>query len=112
MSNTYDISVEQGSSFDLSFTVTDASGIPMNLSGYTATGKLKYSYGSTGLLLNLSPVIDASYVSGLVNISLTPTQTASLPITKAVYDIEVISSGGYVVKAGKGYAEIAPEVTT
>lgn len=112
MANSYDISIEQGSSFNLSLTAKDASGVPMNLLGYTASGKLKYSFGSTGSLANLAPIIDPSYVSGIINISLTPAQTASLPVTKAVYDVEVTSSGGYTFKAIRGYAEIIPEVTT
>lgn len=112
MANSYDILIEQGSSFDLSLTAKDASGVPINLDGYVASGQLKYGFGSTGVLLNLSPVIDPGYVSGIINISLTPEQTSTLPITKAVYDVEVISSEGYAFKAIRGYAEILPEVTT
>lgn len=111
MSNSYDISIEQGSSFNLSLTARDITGEPINLSGYATSGELRYSYGSSGVLLNLNPTVDPSLVSGIINISLTPEQTASLPVTKAVYDIEVISSGGFVFKAIRGYAEIAPEVS-
>ena len=111
MANSYNISIEQGSSFELSLTARDSNNAPINLSGYAASGGVKYGYGSTGYLVNLAPVIDPSYVSGIIKISLTPEQTSSLPVTNAVYDIEVTSSGGFTFKAIRGYAEIAPEVT-
>jgi hypothetical protein len=111
MANVYDLSIEQGSSFNLNLVAKDSSGTPLNLSGYAATGAIRYGFGSTGVLLNLTSSIDPSYVSGIINVSLTPEQTSSLPVTKAVYDIEVYASNGYTFKAVRGYAEILPEVT-
>jgi hypothetical protein len=111
MANVYDISVEQGSSFNLTLTAKDSTGTPLNLSGYNARGGIKYGYGSTGYLLSLSPTINPSYVSGLINISLTSTQTSLLPVTKAVYDIEVYAANDYTFKAIRGYVDVVPEVT-
>lgn len=111
MANVYDLSIEQGSSFNLNLVAQDSLGSPLNLSGYSASGKMRYSYGSTGVLLDLNTTIDPSFISGIINLSLSPAQTSSLPITKGVYDIEVSSSGGYTFKAIRGYAEILPEVT-
>ena len=119
MANVYDISIDQGSSLNLTLTATDSTGAYLNLSGYSARGKIKYGYGSTGYLLNINPSIDSSYISGLINISLSADSTSLLPITKAVYDIEVYTTGaigstpsGYTFKVLKGYANVAPEVTT
>jgi hypothetical protein len=119
MANVYDISIEQGSSLNLTLTATDSAGSYLNLSGYAARGKIKYGYGSTGYLLNINPTIDSSYISGLINISLTSSDTSTLPVTKAVYDIEVYTTGsigaiasGYTFKVLKGYADVSPEVTT
>lgn len=110
MANVYDITVEQGSSFNLALTAKDSNGTPLNLYGYAARGAIKYGYGSTNYLLNLNPSVDSSYVSGLINISLTAAQTSSLPVTKAVYDIEVYASNGYTFKAIRGYVDVIPEV--
>ena len=119
MANVYDISIEQGSSLNLTLTATDSAGSYLNLSGYNARGKIKYGYGSTGYLLNINPTIDSSYISGLISISLSADNTSLLPVTKAVYDIEVYTTGaigsvasGYTFKVLKGYADISPEVTT
>lgn len=111
MANVYDISIEQGSSFNLTLTAKDSNGTPLNLSGYNARGAIKYGYGSTGYLINLNPTIHSSLVSGLINISLSASGTSSLPVTKAVYDIEVYSSNDYTFKAIRGYVNIIPEVT-
>ena len=110
MANQYDISIEQGSSFNLSLTAKDSAGTPLNLSGYAARGGIKYGYGSTGYLVSLTPII-SSPASGVISISLTATQTSSLPVTKGVYDVEVFSSGDYTFKAIRGYVDVSPEVT-
>jgi len=119
MANVYDISIEQGSSLNLTLTATDSTSSYLNLTGYAARGKIKYGYGSSGYLLSINPQIDLSLISGLINISLTADQTSLLPVTKAVYDIEVYATGsnisvpsGYTFKVLKGYADISPEVTT
>lgn len=111
MANVYDISIEQGSSFNLTLTAKDSNGIPLNLSGYNARGWIKYGYGSTGYLINLNPVVHPSYISGLITVSLSASGTSSLPVTKAVYDVEVYNASNYTFKAIRGYANIIPEVT-
>lgn len=114
MANSYDFSIEQGSSFNLSLTTKDQCGVPLNLSGYGARGGMKYSYGYTGYLLNLNPYITsgAGEASGIINIALSAAETSSLPISKAVYDIEVYSPSGYTFKAIRGYIEVIPEAST
>ena len=56
--------------------------------------------------------VDPSYVSGIISISLSAAQTSALPVTVAVYDVEIYSANNYTFKAIRGYAEITPEVTT
>jgi hypothetical protein len=107
----YDISITQGQNYDLVAGITNASGQPVNISGYNVRGQVRYSYGSTGILLNLAPDI-ISAVSGIIQISLTPSETASLPTTVAVYDIEKYSENDVVVnKVLNGTFTISPEVT-
>ena len=60
----YNISVNQGESFDLVATITNSAGSAINLSGYSVRGSAKYSYGATGsALINLNPSITNS-ISG------------------------------------------------
>ena len=107
----YNISINQGESYNLDATLTNSTGANVNLSGYSLRGQVRYSYGSTGVLLNLSPTI-TSAISGAINVNLTPTQTAELPTTIAVYDIESYVSGDSVVnRVLNGLFTISPEVT-
>lgn len=111
MSNTYNISATQGSTLLLTVTANDSSNAYINLSGYSARGYVKYSYGNTGILLNLNPAIHNSYVSGIVTISGSANDMANLPVGKFPYDLEIESSAGYVTKFLNGYLTVEPEVT-
>ncbi len=107
----YNISITQGENYDLVAGITNASGQPVNMSGYNVRGQVRYSYGSTGVMLNLAPDI-VSEASGIIQISLTPSETAVLPVTVAVYDIEKYSENDAVVnKILNGTFTINPEVT-
>ena len=107
----YNISITQGQNYDLIAAITNASGQAVNISGYSLRGQVRYSYGSTGILLDLAPeIVDAA--SGLIQINLTASETATLPTTVAVYDVEKYSENDVVVdKILNGTFTIGPEVT-
>lgn len=106
----YNISINQGESYNLDASLISSSGTNVNLNGYSIRGQVRYSYGSTGILLDLEPQI-TNYASGLINISLLPIETAALPITVAVYDIESYSGESVVNRVLNGTFSISPEVT-
>lgn len=110
MADTYNINIDQGSSLSIRATAKDSNGVAINLSGYTASGYVRFRYSDTGILLNLAPVITTP-ASGIVDISLSGSQTNTLPTTQAVYDVEVYGASGYVLKLLKGYFEIGPQAT-
>lgn len=125
MATTYDINVTQGSTLDLRFKVKDADGVAINLSGYSARGVVKFSYGTGTVLLDLSPKVQSGYAgnltlgaSGFIDVLVRPTLTSGLPIIQGIYDIEryetvPASSGDWnVLKVAKGYFNIHPEVTS
>lgn len=117
----YNISLTQGEDYSLSQTVTGSDGNAIDFSGYSIRGKIRYSYGDyptgvsgyySGALLDLSPTW-TSDVSGIVAVSLTPAQTASLPTTVALYNIEAYTSGdASVINALKGNVNVSPQVST
>jgi hypothetical protein len=107
----YNISLNQGENYDLTATLKNSDGTNMNLSGYYVRGKAKYYYGDTGVVVDLNPQV-YSDLSGIINFSLSPAQTASLPIGLLVYDIERYTSGDvYVTKVLNGTITVCPEVT-
>ena len=117
----YDISLTQGEDYDLTQTVTGSNGSAVDFSGYDLRGEVRYSYGDyptgvsgvySGALLDLAPTF-TSAVSGIVNISLTPAQTASLPATIALYSVEAYTSGdASVVTALRGKVTVTPQIPT
>ena len=110
-----DLNITQGSSFHVRITVSDENSNAVNLTGYEVRGAVKnrYSDPDTDILINLDPVVyDAT--NGLVDVLLTPTQTSTLPITEALYDLEKfpISGVGEIEKIMKGKFLIHPEITS
>lgn len=122
MATVYNFSATQGSQLSVRLNVKDASGDPINLSGYAVRGVVKYRYSSTSSLVNLDPVIVSGttgslYASGYVDVYLSGSQTAALPIGEFVYDIEkypngASSSEGAVDKILAGDFLVYPQVTT
>ena len=110
MPTSYDITAYQGLSLDLTVPVVDGSGLPINLSGCSLSGFVKYQYSSTGHLLDLSPAIVAPATSGLVSISIPASGLSSMPIVSAMYDVHLYNSG-IVSKILGGYFNVFPEVT-
>lgn len=114
MATKVNLSIDQGSDFSASLTAKDAAGNTINLTGYNARAKMRYAY-STGQATDFTAIINsgvagAGFVSGLVDLSLTSTQTSGLVVSDQVYDVEVYS-GDYVVRVQQGIVSISPEVT-
>ena len=108
---TYTLEIIQGSSFNILLTAKNQNGTAINLTNYNLRGYIKNLYSNTGYLINLNPTI-YSAVSGIVQINLSGSQTALLPVSQAVYDLEAATTGETsVIKLIRGYANINPEVS-
>tara|TARA_Y100000004_G_scaffold51147_1_gene56549 strand:+ start:337 stop:705 length:369 start_codon:yes stop_codon:yes gene_type:complete len=122
MATVYNFSATQGSQLSVRLNVKDASGDAIDLTGYGVRGVVKYRYSSTSSLVDLSPTIvsgvnGAAYQSGLVDVYLSGSQTAELPVGDFVYDIEKFPTGasnleGAVDKILAGGFLVYPQVTT
>jgi hypothetical protein len=122
MATVYNFSATQGSQLSVRLNVKDASGDAINLSGYGARGVVKYRYSSTSSLVDLDPTIVSGtngtlYASGYVDVYLSGSQTADLPVGDFVYDIEKFPTGasnteGAVDKILAGSFLVYPQVTT
>jgi heat shock protein HspQ len=107
----YDISLTQGENYSLTARLKNTDGSYMNLSGYYVRGKARYSYGYTGVVVDLDPQI-YSVTGGIIEVELTSSQTSSLPVGFLVYDIEKYTSGdANVSKVLNGKIIVCPEVT-
>lgn len=111
MASTYNITATQGSTLLLNVTAQNADSSYINFNGYTARGYVKYSYSSSGNLLNLNAQVHPSYISGLITLSGSAEAMSAMPVGIFVYDIEA-SGNNYVFKPIRGYFEVSPEVST
>lgn len=70
------IQIQQGLPFDHDL-VWEEDGVPVNMTGWTGTFTAKANFGDDNLLLTATPTLGAA---GEIEINLTATQTASLPV--------------------------------
>lgn len=82
----------QGETFSRTFTLKDATGAVMNLTGHTFQAMVRATYTSTGALQTFA--VTLSPAAGTVTVTLTPTQTAALAGKAAVWDLKHTEPGG------------------
>ena len=121
MAESYNFSIKQGSEFNVRLSITELS-VPVNLSGFLVRAKVKHRYGDTGALVDLKPTVasgteGALYPSGYVDMYLSGSETAALPVAECVYDLERYVTGSEgeetaVIKMLAGKFTINPEVTS
>ena len=109
MANTYDINQLQGSSLSIRFTTKDSAGNNINITDYTVTGYVKEQFTSSNVLLNLNANV-YSAVSGMVDIFVSGSVTANMPIGRFPYNVEAHGPSGTVLKISRGYMYVDPEV--
>lgn len=108
MAQTLDLTFIQGDNYKASVIAKNAAGSAINLVGYSVAGKVRNRYSDSTYLLDLAPTV-SSAVSGIIDIDIPATGTASLPVTEAVYDIEMYQ-GTEVTRLLEGNVKILPQV--
>lgn len=104
-------SAEEGATFRTSFTITIAeSGLPWDLTGFSARMQVRRNYSSTDTLLNLSSDngITLGDAAGTIDIEVLNLQVSQ---GSYVYDFELESAGGEIWRVLTGRFSVAPNVT-
>jgi len=108
---TYNLSIEQGSSWQLRLDVDSSAGTDMDITGYTFASKLAKSYYDENPVSMTPTIINAA--AGTFKLELSPTQTSSLdPAIEYIYDIKMTSDSGEVTRLIQGRATISAGVTS
>jgi hypothetical protein len=86
-SNPYDFSVFCGDSFLSYLNVTDSNNLPLNLSGYSSTGRILPIYGATGSYPLYTLIVNAA--SGQIMVSGDSSFTSGLLPDSYLYNIQI-----------------------
>lgn len=108
----YNITIEQGATFNMDFTIkTDSSN--WNLTSYTARMQIRASAYSDVYVISLTDTdgITLGGSAGTVSILISAEDTAEIAAGKYVYDFELESAGGEVWRVLEGKCTVKAEVT-
>lgn len=106
--------IEQGATFDRSLVYKDAAGVAINLTGFTARMQVRASVKAVPVLLELNTTngrIIITALAGAIRLLVAATDTALLTFRSGVYDLEIISATGVVIRLLEGEIELSKEVT-
>lgn len=117
----YDFTIEKGATFTRTVIWKDSSGVGINLTGYTLSGKIRrYPQDSKELISFTFVAANQGTDPGQFVFSLTAAQTSALPFSNSSsaekqlldcsYDIEALN-GATVYRILEGVVSISPEVT-
>jgi len=106
----YDFIAIQNSRFLTNLNLTNADGSYFILSGYSLSGVVRHRYSSSGILLNLNPTVDTSYVSGLVTIDV-PATGMNIPAGIYPTDIELYTNASDSIKIIRGNFIVSPDIS-
>lgn len=116
---TIDIVVQQGATYYAEYELEDA-GSPIDLTGCTATAKIKDVFGGTTLETFTCAI--PTPANGIVTLTLTAAETAAMTGTFAntsartaiigVWDFEIIDGSSQVARPAQGTVTLSREVTT
>ena len=120
----YNLSIEQGATFDLEIRYKDANGDPVDLTGYSGRMQIRPTIESTTIYLTLSSSLQPDgtglnfsgsdnykpSTSGSVSIFISAYTSSMLNFGQAVYDLEIYS-GSYAYRVLQGGVRLSKEVT-
>jgi hypothetical protein len=113
MAATANLFIEQGATFTSDVTIKDSVGEPFDLTGYSASAKMALGYASTRTRVTINTSIYSDPTTGIITLSLTPTETSNLEApARYVYDVEILkTSDNSVVRVIQGIITVSPNVT-
>ena len=109
-----DITIDQGASFALTLTYTDATGAAVNLTGYSARMQVRSDYASPDALIDASTtngMIALGGSLGTVAVTIPYATTAALSVSSGVYDLVLTSPSGTRDRILSGRVTVSPGVT-
>lgn len=101
------LTIDQGTDYSTTITLTDEEDNVVNLTGYTANAQLRKTYSSSNSVTFTTAISD---IQGLVTLSLTDTQTANITPGRYVYDV-LLTVNSTTTRIVEGIVTVTPRVT-
>lgn len=103
------LTIEQGSDYEIQLTITNDDGTPLNLTDYTASSMVRKHYGSSVTEAFSIDFVDR--LAGEINLSMGSSITSSLNEGRYVYDIVLNSPQNFKTRVIQGNVLVNPGVT-
>ena len=112
----YNTIIEKGATFNLTVTYTDASAVPVDLTGWTVRMQVRETPADSSPILTSeggSPtIVHTKNSSGVITATISATNTAAITVTTAYYDIEAEQTAtGIVRRVLRGRVIVSSEIT-
>ena len=111
----WNTTIEQGSTFIKTVTITDSNGTAVDLTGCTVRWQVRERKGSTSTLIDVSTtegsITLTDPTNGQCKITLSDTVTAALDFEYGYHDFEVETAAGVTTRYMRGIVTLSKEVT-
>ena len=109
MANKTNLTIDQGSDFTTSVTITDDNGDPIDLTYYTVKSQIRKSY--TSLTAVNFDINYENVINGVVFLSLSSNTSDSMAAGRYVYDVIITDQNLIVTRVAEGIVTITPRVS-
>lgn len=101
------IVIDQGTTFNTTYTIHDANDEPIDFTGYTASSQMRKSYSSS----TFNQFVVTLGSTGQVTLSMDATTTNNITAGRYVYDVEVQNPSGIRSRVVEGIVTVTPQVS-
>ena len=108
MAGVTNLTIEKGADFNITVTLTDGSGNPIDLTSYTVTGYMRQSFYNTENVFSIVCSVLSPSSAGNINLYQAASYTATIPSGRYYYTIQIQSLGGAIQRVLEGTATVTP----
>jgi|688.fasta_scaffold308860_2 hypothetical protein len=105
-----ELTIDQGSTFETSITITGDDGDVLNVTNYTFASSIRKSYYSSNAAANITVgIMDAN--TGNINLFLSAATTSNLKAGRYLYDVKMTDTANNSTRIVEGILIVTPQVT-
>ena len=109
MAQTFNLFLDQGTTFSANILVADNTGSARDISDYTARSQFRRSVESANATSFIATIPVGT--DGIVRLQLTPSTSSNVRFGRYLYDVEIENSANVVERIAEGVLTISPEIT-